>query len=139
VTEEDMEALEPLAGEELERMLARYARVRLEPSLGQARRARAAIMEEAWRRHLDPQSLLRSPSNSATLARPAVARRRPFRGWGPRRVGGAFAAAALAGLMIGSSVFAASRAGGPLYQSRLALESLTLPGDPAARVAAQLA
>ena len=41
--------------------------------------------------------------------------------------------------MLGSSVFAASRAGGPLYESRLALEDLTLPADPDARIAAQLA
>ncbi len=137
-----MEALEPLAGPELERMLARYARVRLEPSQAQTRRARGVVMEEAWRRHLDPHSVLRTPAPNArvaaaTAARPSV--RLPFHGWGPRRLGVAFAAAALAGLMLGSSVFAASRAGGPLYTSRLALESLTLPADPGARAAARLA
>ena len=137
-----MEALEPLAGPELERMLARYARVRLEPSQAQARRARAAVMEEAWRRHLDPHSVLRTPAPNARVAAATAApasHRLPFSGWGARRLGVAFAAAALAGLMLGSSVFAASRAGGPLYESRLAIESLSLPADPAARAAARLA
>ncbi len=32
--------------------------------------------------------------------------------------------------MIGTSAFAASRAGGPLYDARLSLEALTLPSDP---------
>jgi hypothetical protein len=141
VNEDDMEALEPLAGEDLERMLARYARVRLEPSQALARRARTAVMEEAWRRRLDPHSVLRAPAPSAgsrTAAASGASHRLPFSGWGSRRVAIAFAAASLTGLMLGSSVFAASRAGGPLYEPRLTLESLTLPSDPAARVAAQL-
>ena len=45
----------------------------------------------------------------------------------------------LAGLMVGSSAFAASRAGGPLYDSRLSLEALTLPSDPSTRLDAELA
>jgi hypothetical protein len=49
-----------------------------------------------------------------------------------------FAAAVLAGLMVGSSVFAASRAGGPLYGTRLALEELTLPTNAQARLEAEL-
>ncbi len=137
-----MEALEPLAGEELERLLARYARVRLEPSQALTRRARGAVMEAAWRRRLDPQSILRADPPDTAAAADAVGRgstrRVPFTGWGHRRVGVAFAAATLAGLLLGSSVFAASRAGGPLYESRLALESLTLPADRDGRVAAQL-
>ena len=45
----------------------------------------------------------------------------------------------LAGLMVGSSAFAASRAGGPLYDARLSLEALTLPSDPSTRLDAELA
>ena len=45
----------------------------------------------------------------------------------------------LAGLLIGSTAFAASRAGGPLYDVRLALEEATLPADPGARLEAELA
>jgi len=121
----DMAAAEPLAGEELERMLARFARVRLEPSPSQVRRARAAVMEDAWRRRI------------ASRAAPASTRRRLFSAWTTRRLGTAFSAAVLAGLMIGSSAFAASRAGGPLYEARLAVEALSLPSGPA-RVDAQL-
>ena len=73
MNEDEMQAVEPQAGEELERMLARYARVRLDPSQAQARRARAAIMEAAWRQHLAaPAALPTTP-----------ARRRPFAGWAP--------------------------------------------------------
>jgi hypothetical protein len=44
----------------------------------------------------------------------------------------------LAGLMIGSTAFATSRAGGPLYATRVALEELTLPTDPQARLEAEI-
>jgi hypothetical protein len=117
---------EPLAGEELERMLARYARVRLDPGQAQVRRARAAVMEQAWRQRIE------------AIAPAAPARRVPFSRWNPRRMGLSLAVAVMAGLMLGSSVFAASRAGGPLYETRLSLETLTLPADPAARVDARL-
>ena len=129
-----MTVADPLAGEELERMFARFARVRLEPSQAQARRARAAVMEAAWRRHLD----VAPPPGR--VVEPVAARRShvPFSGWSVRRAGATFAAAIMAGLLVGSSVFASSRAGGPLYESRLALEGLALPANADARVAAQL-
>jgi hypothetical protein len=123
---DDMTVAEPLAGEELERMLARYARVRLDPGQARARRARAAVMEQAWRQRI----------GAAQIARPA--RRGLFSGWSLRRMGLSLTAAVFAGLLVGSTAFAASRAGGPLYEPRLALESLTLPSDPAQRVDAQL-
>lgn len=124
--EETMQAIEPRAGDELERVMARYARVRLDPSPAQARRARAVVMEAAWRLRLD--------------ADPAPARRRGlFAGWSSRRVGAALSAAVLAGLLVGSSAFAASRAGGPLYGPRLVLEDLTLPADPVSRLEARIA
>src|SRR4029079_4796578 len=62
----------------------------------------------------------------------------PFAGWGARRLGVSFAAAMLAGLMIGTTAFASSRAGGPLYATRVALEELTLPTDPQARLEAEI-
>jgi hypothetical protein len=122
---EDMDRMtvaEPLAGDELERMLARYARVRLGPDPSQVRRARAAVMEDAWRHRL-----------TTDAARP-TARRGLFPGWTSRRLGLSLTAAMIAGLMIGTSVFASSRAGGPLYEARLALETLALPSGAAARV-----
>ena len=132
-----MQALEPRAGEELERLIERYGRVRLDPSPAQSRRARAVVMEEAWRRRLGPELAEAAARHSAV---PDNHRRRgPFASWGGRRVGGALAAAVLAGLMIGTSAFAASRAGGPLYDTRLSLEALTLPGDPTHRLDAELA
>jgi hypothetical protein len=129
---DDMAAAEPLAGEELERLMARYARVRLEPSPAQSKRARAALMEAAWRRRIDPGDTI------SAHGRRWPARRAPFAGWSMRRVGMAMSAAVLAGLMIGTSVFAASRAGGPLYETRVALETLTLPAEASAHVDAQL-
>jgi hypothetical protein len=133
MNEDEMATAEPLAGEELERALGRYARVRLDPSQAQRRRARSAVMEEAWRRRIDPTG-----SVAAAAAYPPV-RRALFAGWTTRRIAASLSAAILVGLMAGSSVFAASRAGGPLYESRLALESLSLPSEPSARVDAELA
>ena len=43
MNEDEMAAAAPLAGEELERALGRYARVRLDPSQAQRRRARSAL------------------------------------------------------------------------------------------------
>ena len=133
MNEDEMATAEPLAGEELERMLGRYARVRLDPSQAQRRRARSAVMEEAWRRRIDPTGSV------AAAAGYRPVRRALFAGWTTRRIAASLSAAVLVGLMVGSSVFAASRAGGPLYESRLALESLTLPSEPSARVDAELA
>ncbi len=122
---------EELAGDELERMLARYARVRLDPSQAVTRRARAAVMEDAWRRHL---------AVGAGSGRGASRTRRGlFAGWSLRRLGGTLAAAVIAGLLVGSSIFAASRAGGPLYGARLAVEELALPAAAGSRLEAELA
>jgi hypothetical protein len=74
------------------------------------------------------------PSAAVTASRGGV-----FPGRGIRRLGVSVAAATLAGLMVGSSVFAASRAGGPLYGPRLELEQLTLPSGGQARLEAELA
>ncbi len=93
-------------------------------------------MEAAWRRRLvDARRRGRGRSHAAD----GSGRRGPFAAWGGRRVGVALAFALIAGLTIGSSAFAASRAGGPLYDTRLALEELTLPTDPTARLEAELA
>ena len=129
-----MQALEPRAGDELERLIERYGRVRLDPSPAQSRRARAAVMEEAWRRRLAPEL-----AEAAARTRGGTRAARAVRLVGRAARGGALAAAVLAGLMVGSSAFAASRAGGPLYDTRLSLEALTLPGDPSTRLDAELA
>ncbi len=120
---------EEFAGDELERTLARYARVRLDPSPAASKRARAAIMDTAWRSHLE--------RTGAPVVGPR--RRGLFAGWSMRRLSGTLAAAVLAGLLVGSTTLAASRAGGPLYDARLGLEELALPSDPASRLEAELA
>ncbi len=122
-----MQDLDVRAGDELERQLARYARVRLDPGPAVVRRARESVMTEAWRQRL----------GAPEAARPG--RRGPFAGWPARRLAVSLAAALLAGLLIGSSAFAASRAGGPLYEARLTLDAMTLPSDPDARLEAELA
>lgn len=134
-----MQAMEPQPGETLERMLARYARMRLDPSPAETRRARAAAMEEAWRRHFELAAS--APAVPADPAASAAARPRrlPFASWGLRRLSGALSAAVLAGLLIGATAFATSRAGGPFYETRLGLEELTLPSDAASRVEAEIA
>jgi hypothetical protein len=129
MNEDEMQGLEPLAGEPLEQQLARYARVRLDPTPAQTRRARTALMETAWRRRLDPSSTARSSRTRHGL----------FASWSARRLGASLAAAVLAGLLVGTTAFAGSRAGGPLYEARLAFEAMTLPSDPDARLEAELA
>jgi hypothetical protein len=130
VNEDGMQQLDAFAGDELERQLARYARVRLDPSPAATRRARSAVLGQAWQRRLEGQPA----TDRARSGRPGL-----FAAWSPRRLGASVAAALLAGLLVGSSVFAASRAGGPLYEARLTLETMTLPSDPDARLEAELA
>lgn len=132
-----MTELEVRAGEELERRMERYARLRLDPSSAQAKRARASVMEAAWRQRLAPP--VTQPVQLPVAGADAPRRRGPFAGWGARRLGVSFAAAALAGLVVGTSAFAASRAGAPLYDVRLALEELALPADGPARLDAEIA
>lgn len=123
------DAIEP--GDPLQRRLARYARVRLEPDPAATRRIRAAVMSEAWRRHL--------AAESAAAASRRTGSRVPFAGWSARRLGTTVTAAVLTGLLLAGTVFAGSRAGGPLYDTRLVLETALLPSDPEARVQAELA
>ena len=78
MNEDWMDQLEPLAGDELERQLARYARVRLDPSPALTRRAHGAIMEEAWRRRIDPTGSVGANPGYRPV-RPAL-----FAGWTTR-------------------------------------------------------
>jgi hypothetical protein len=138
-----MTEIEIHAGEELERRMDRFARVRLDPSAAQAKRARAAVMEAAWRQRLAATAETPAgnvPAEARTATGAGRARRHgPFAGWGLRRLGVSLTAAVLVGLMVGTTAFAASRAGGPLYDVRVALEELTLPADAQARLEAELA
>ena len=150
-----MTDLQARAGEALERQLDRYARVRLDPSHAQVKRARSTVMEAAWRRRIGAPASPPSPAprdtaessvvGAAMTVLPTSHRRRRTRSRGvrrdivARRIGVSFVAAVVAGVTIGTSVFAASRAGGPLYEARVGLEELALPAGGDARLEAALA
>ena len=108
---------------ELERRLEAYAAARLSPDPMRVAIVRAAVMAQA-----------RHPLGESTLVQAG----RPgfFGGW--RRATVALAAASLAGLLLGGTAFATSRAGAPLYGVRIWLEAATLPVDRDARAAAEL-
>jgi hypothetical protein len=114
---------------ELGNRLEAYAAAYLSPNPVRTVAARGSVMVEA-RRLLVPV-----PATPEPIAAPRGLPRL-FTGW--RRASFALAAASLAGLMLGTSVFAASRAGGPLYGTRLWLETATLPSDANARAAAEI-
>ncbi|HKF86088.1 MAG TPA: hypothetical protein VKB30_09910, partial [Candidatus Limnocylindrales bacterium] len=119
-----MTDLQARAGEALERQLDRYARVRLDPSHAEAKRARSTVMEAAWRRRIgapaSPPS--REPSDTgqpsvvaaamtvvpAAHTSPRTRSRGVRRDIVARRIGVSFVAAVVAGVTIGTSVFAAS-------------------------------
>jgi hypothetical protein len=108
---------------ELERRLEAYAAARLSPDPSRMAIVRAAVMAQA-RHPLDESTLVQA-------GRPGF-----FGGW--RRATVALAAASLAGLLLGGTAFATSRAGAPLYGVRIWLEAATLPVDRDARAAAEL-
>ena len=108
---------------ELERRLEAYAAARLSPDPARMAIVRTAVMAQAHR--------------SLGESSPATAgRARFFGGW--RRATVALAAASLAGLLLGGTAFAASRAGAPFYGVRIWLEAATLPADRDARAAAEM-
>ena len=67
------------------------------------------------------------------------ARRGPFAGWSVRRASFATAASLVLGVSIATTTFAASRAGGPLYASRIWVDTATLPTELGPRLQAELA
>ena len=141
-----MTELEPRAGEELERQLERLRGCGSIRALPRRNAPRSAVMEAAWRQRSGaPARSNEEPSVAAAMmvlpspSRAGAASRGLFAGWSSRRLGASFAAAMLTGLLLGTSAFASSRAGGPLYDTRLALEHLTLPSDTQARLEAELA
>ena len=130
----------------LGRRLAAYAEFRLSPDLATSSRLRARVLAVAHRQAALASAdaaltvLPRADGDSAlapgeahdrgrTLSRPRSRR------WS--RAAGAFLAASLAAAIAVGGVSAA-RAGGPLYETRVWAETLTLPGDPSARAVAEL-
>jgi hypothetical protein len=106
-------------------LLTAYGQAELDPDPAAVDRTRRAVMAAAQRR--DPR------------ARPARRVLGGLAGWGGRRPALALVAALLGLLALAGGTLAASRAGGPLYDARLWVESLSLPSEPGGRVDADLA
>lgn len=131
----------------LRRRLEAYANIRLSPDLATSSRLRARVLAVAHRQaslaRADAALTVLSPSGvagalaSRGLTR-AVLSTSGRSGSGRRyRAAGALLAASLATAIVVGGVSAA-RPGGPLYETRLWAETLTLPGDPSARAVAEL-
>jgi hypothetical protein len=133
--------------DELGRRLGAYGLERLSPELAASARMRARVLAVAHRQ----ATLARADASLAVLRAPdagtlvpitgserpasigsAAGRARPW-----RRLAAASLAATLALAAVGGTVFAA-RAGGPLYETRLWIETVNLPTDPSARAVAEL-
>jgi hypothetical protein len=114
---------------EIEQRLDAYARVRLSPTERASARMRARVMREAR---------LAIAAAPIALATSSIDRARArHRGGLLRRGAGLLLAAALS-LAVAGGAMAAAQAGGPLYPTRMWLETITLPADGAARVDADL-
>ena len=112
---------------EIERRLDAYARARLSPDPAAVARTRARVMREA--------RLQFEAARIAAHVVPAVslATHRPL----ARRIATPLLAASLwAGVVVGS--VAAAQAGGPLYPTRMWIETATLPATGVARTTAEL-
>lgn len=123
----------------VERQLTVFARVALEPDPAAMARIRAALLREIRLGRLAPAGGTRPPLVRLAGDHRTVPLRRPFRRWSARRLTSVLAAAAMSGLLLGGTVFASTRAGGPLYDARVWLEAVTLPADPDARLEAEIA
>jgi hypothetical protein len=114
---------------EIEQRLDAFARVRLSPTERASGRMRAHVMREA-------RLAMAAPTWSRTAtASIDVARAR--RGGLARRGAGLLLAAGLT-LAVAGGAMAASQAGGPLYPTRMWLETVTLPAAGAARTDADI-
>lgn len=119
-----------MAGDlEIEQRLDAFAKVRLSPTERASARMRARLMREA-------RLAMAAPTWSAT-ATASIDVRRHRRGGLMRRGAGLLLAAGLT-LAVAGGAMAASQAGGPLYPTRMWLESVTLPADGAARTDADI-
>jgi len=121
-----MQAIE-VRDREIERRLDAYARARLSPDRESTARTRARVMREARLRfeaapivaHITPSVAV--AANRSTMRRVAI----PF-------------LAASVWLGIAVSTISAAQAGGPLYPTRMWIESATLPTARAERAGAEL-
>ncbi len=130
----------------LGRRLGAYAEFRLSPDLATSSRLRARVLAVAHR-----QAALASADAALTIlpraddesAQPSgEARDRHHTPSRPRSRRWSRAAAAILAASLATAIavggVSAARPGGPLYETRLWAETLTLPGDPLARAVAEL-
>jgi hypothetical protein len=132
----DDRMIDLMAGDaRLRRRLEAYAEERLSPDPTASTRLRARVLARAHRQ----ADLMRADASLTVVsAVPLIhspATRRRGRG---QRLLLAASAAALALALVGGATVAA-RAGGPLYDVRLWVETVTLPSEPSARAVAELA
>jgi hypothetical protein len=114
---------------EIEQRLDAFARVRLSPTERASARMRARVMREA-------RLAMATPTWSRTTTA-SIDHTRALRGGLARRGGGLLLAAGLT-LAVAGGAMAASQAGGPLYPTRMWLETVTLPAAGAARTDADI-
>lgn len=114
---------------EIEQRLDAYARVRLSPTERASARMRARVMREA--RLATAAREAASQAGSLDILR---ARRRS----GLFRRGAGLLLAAGLSLAVAGGAMAAAQAGGPLYPTRMWLETIALPADGPARADADL-
>ena len=115
---------------DMERRLEAYAAVRLSPSALAAARMRARVMREA---RLSFAAAEQSSARVASLVE-IHARRRA----GLLRRGAGVLLAACLSLGVAGGAMAAAQAGGPLYPTRMWLETITLPAVGADRMDAEI-
>jgi predicted RecA/RadA family phage recombinase len=131
----DNEMIDLMAGDAvLRRRMDVYAELRLSPDLATSSRIRARVLAVAHR-HADLARADAALTIVTAATPPSKTAVRAGHRWG-RALVGLLAAALVLGASAGS-VFAA-RPGGPLYEPRLWLETLTLPSDPSQRALAEL-
>jgi hypothetical protein len=128
-----------MAGDtELRRRLEAYAGSRLSPDPVVASRMRARVLAVAHRQAAEARgdaALAIVPADGELPGTLPAARRAGRTQW--RRAAAVLLAASL-GLTLIAGTALAARPGGPLYGTRIWVETLTLPSDPSARAIAEL-
>lgn len=112
---------------EIERRLDAFARARLTPDPRSVARARARVMREARLQRHPPATGAGDVAALAFSSHRSTARRLAMP---------LLAASLWLGVAVGS--VAAAQAGGPLYATRIWIETATLPADPVDRTAAEI-
>jgi hypothetical protein len=123
--------------DELGILLARYADTVLKPDPFAMDRVRSELRARAQRASVHRRAEALAVAASPVTVLPV--RRGLFAGWSLRRASFAVAASLVLGLSVATTSFAASRAGGPLYETRIWIETATLPRDAGPRLQAELA